>query len=489
MRKTALALALAVYGTACAQAAVRLTGATRAAPAAAARAVPSLPQLAPISAAAPAPGAAPVIIVPSRESMLCPSPYGAMSEIHYQAAILHEPTAMGQLLAHMALGRNYASGNLQSLYLGIASIYDGDAPASERTLAATAALTRYDAFLEMAERHPDLPSWLKKKISRMREPLVRDGAAVHGMAWARQELAALAQTDKLLTKAKRARAKVPAPATSPASAAGRRSRKDDTSIESENVEISTMREERDIRRSLEFALEKALARLQAGRRLGASKRLLARLEAQLALSAEELRSIMPELRALAAYWRDATYAMAFAAHKPGRILAMPPNRGLKLIAEPGGWRVEASFETDVRAPARRRAVKAAIEEYWRGTFSWRGERVRLRVVVDIMPIPKNSDFSGRRLILKDAGAATSMAGRDTIYLGRNADYMVPAHEFGHILGLDDDYSSRLLPERFAREVRSTPGSIMGDRAGVVQERHLRRAYLLLRRRRDSDIPR
>ncbi|MDE2141780.1 MAG: hypothetical protein KGJ84_05150 [Elusimicrobia bacterium] len=418
--------------------------------------------------------------VPSAESMTRPSPYGAMSAVQYRAAILHEPAAMRQVVSAMSADRNEAGGVLQDLYLGLASIYDGAEPEAERARAASTALERYGAFLGAIERHPDMPVWLRKNVARTRQSLVRTGAALHGMAWARQESGALDRTGDLLSAADHALVRTPVQQpTEPAPSALPVNGDDRIAAESESVEIDTMRGDRDLRKSLEFALEKALTRLELGRRRDVSTRQRANLVKDLSAAAEAVRASVPGLRASAAYWRDATYAMAFAAHRPGRVVWRPRSPGLELVAEPGGWRIEASFESDVRDPARLRAVKAVIEETWRGEFSWRGERMRIRTVVRVDPIPENTRFSGRRLVLKDAGEGTSMARQGVIYLAQDGEYMEPAHEFGHILGLADDYSSRLIPEDFAREIRSLQGSIMGDRNGVAQERLLRRAYLLL----------
>ena len=78
----------------------------------------------------------------------------------------------------------------------------------------------------------------------------------------------------------------------------------------------------------------------------------------------------------------------------------------------------------------------------------------------------------------------SYANGSTIGLSRDLGYSAPAHEFGHILGLDDEYTEEYSGETGHLTTVQNQGSLMGSHTGDVLERHLLQVYgALLRQQR------
>lgn len=92
-------------------------------------------------------------------------------------------------------------------------------------------------------------------------------------------------------------------------------------------------------------------------------------------------------------------------------------------------------------------------------------------------------LNGSAPSLEDAGAHVSRADADSILLSRKADYATPAHEFGHVIGLVDEYEETYNPEHKAGMHVQYPSSLMASMAGKVLPRHFKLAYQLLKRQR------
>jgi hypothetical protein len=167
--------------------------------------------------------------------------------------------------------------------------------------------------------------------------------------------------------------------------------------------------------------------------------------------------------------------------KAHSIVWVPDNANLRLIPEPGGYRVEAAFETDIQDDSVLKTVKDSIEEYWDGRFDWNGSPTGLRARIDIKKLAPGQAFSAGSLRILDSRSGVSHATRDTIVLDRNLRYDVPAHEFGHILGLADEYREGYDPDLAAAVMLQNHASIMGSPKGKVLPRHLKTVYQLLRR--------
>ncbi|MBI5883074.1 MAG: hypothetical protein HZB91_08220 [Elusimicrobia bacterium] len=164
------------------------------------------------------------------------------------------------------------------------------------------------------------------------------------------------------------------------------------------------------------------------------------------------------------------------------IVWVPDNKGLRLSAEKGGWVVKASFETDIQDDAVLRSVKASIEEYWQGSFEFQKKTHTFRTEIEIRKLAPGTAFSQGALAIRDNDKWLSLAGPDVILLGHDLQYATAAHEFGHTMGLADEYRNGYDPDLRASVEFQNPASIMSSLAGSVLPRHLRLAFLLLKRR-------
>jgi hypothetical protein len=174
------------------------------------------------------------------------------------------------------------------------------------------------------------------------------------------------------------------------------------------------------------------------------------------------------------------WALTARAHRAAWV---PDNANLRLVPEPGGYRVEADFETNIQDDAVLKTVKASIEEYWRGHFEDNGRDYSFRVVVSIKKLAPDQAFLAGSLRLMDSLSAVSNASPDTIVLDHRLGYGVPAHEFGHIMGLNDEYREGYDPDLAAAVHLQNRASLMGNsqEGGKVLPRHFKTAYQLLRR--------
>lgn len=157
---------------------------------------------------------------------------------------------------------------------------------------------------------------------------------------------------------------------------------------------------------------------------------------------------------------------------------VPDHPGLTMRAVPGGVLVRADFETTISDARTLEAFKRSVERHWSGPFELDGRPLDFRVEVSIRSIPPTAPFSPDALRLKESDFAFALP--DTVALSKAWDFDVAAHEFGHILGLPDEYIEFYAPRRRVGVTRYNPGSIMsGHVTGVVHPRHRRAAYGLL----------
>jgi len=166
-----------------------------------------------------------------------------------------------------------------------------------------------------------------------------------------------------------------------------------------------------------------------------------------------------------------------------KIVWVPKNEHLHLVEEKGGYALVADFQTDITDDKALAFIKASIEDYWRGYFTFNGEQRHFRTFVRIRKVPTGAEFSKGALKLQGGSGRISHGGPDGVYLETDLDFATPAHEFGHVLGLADEYQEGYREEdRTAWSVQNQ-GSLMGSLGGSVLPDQFRLVYQLLRRHR------
>ena len=149
---------------------------------------------------------------------------------------------------------------------------------------------------------------------------------------------------------------------------------------------------------------------------------------------------------------------------------------LQLISVAGGFIIQASFESDIQKIEVLETFKSSIEEYWRGIFELDGKTIGLRTNISIRKLKPGEDFSPDALKLTETEGLTAYVNGEGIHLSRKLDYHTPAHEFGHVLGLPDEYTEVYQgPDQGDVHVQNE-GSLMSSWSGVLHPRHFRAAY-------------
>lgn len=153
----------------------------------------------------------------------------------------------------------------------------------------------------------------------------------------------------------------------------------------------------------------------------------------------------------------------------GRLLSLPhPSISLRENAD--GYLLQASFETDIQDPAVVAAFRRSIESYWTRTFEENGRSRRFTAKIAVRVLGPNKACSPDSLCLADGGTVSG-ANAQGVLLSREFEFSVPAHEFGHVMGLPDEYENKYFPESMKVVNEQDRSSLMAHGEGVLQSRH------------------
>jgi hypothetical protein len=160
-------------------------------------------------------------------------------------------------------------------------------------------------------------------------------------------------------------------------------------------------------------------------------------------------------------------------------LWVPNNPNLVLEMRGAAAHLQATFETDIDDPATIAEFKRSIEEHWQGEFtSAAGKEIKFTVGIDVKKLGEADSFSPKALKLVEGEYAYALP--EAIALPRRWGYDVAAHEFGHIMGLPDEYIEGYRGDLRHGWTQTNAGSLMGTaETGIVHQRHLQSAYRLL----------
>ena len=228
--------------------------------------------------------------------------------------------------------------------------------------------------------------------------------------------------------------------------------------------------------------ESAAWRHERAVQLGMSQKNQAATEQAAREKAERLKEALDSAVKYADYAVGAIYPFIFSFYPLDQDAAWSLHPGLKLVETPKGYRILAAFATAIDRADVIETFRHSIERYWRGAFTRDGRRVEVETAVDVLILRPDQESPQDRLLLKD-GKSHSSATPDGIALERRFDFAVPAHEFGHVLGLPDEYRTVFEEERVSIRSENPESSLMGSLVGLVQPRHLEKAldHLMLHR--------
>lgn len=419
-------------------------------------------------------------------AQLVERPDAALAPAGFQAIILGRRGKAANVLPRIESDPDGVQTVLKAMYVSLKTVMDGDLAAEERGRIVYALNLRFAAFLDELVRRGRLPAAALSAIARSKSEFLAESVLLEELARHRQTsaratdlerslLAGLAEGGSDTEGLERWRIGRPIPSSERG-----RSRRGEF-FHSLSADAAGLE---DVRLRLE-TLERR-SRLAADGGLF-SERLRRRVDAELAaFRAEALKKVRDILE-----WsvRAVSFTIPQSFLTPGllesrtrRVAHIPDNKNLRLSVRDGEALISVRFETDLRDDEVLRTIRDSIEDYWRGEFSLDGRLVRLRTRVAIRKIPPGAPFSPGSLALTDSGGVTPHASASVIFFSHDLPYAVAAHEFGHILGLPDEYQEGYRPSGREIVIRADGASLMGARDGAVLPRHLRTVYRLLRRR-------
>lgn len=410
----------------------------------------------------------------------------ALTSAGFQAIVLGRREKATEVLSWIESDPGGVQTVLEAMYASLRTVMIGGLPAEERGRTAHALNLKFAAFLDELVRRGNLPAAALSEISRSKSEFLAESVLLEELARHRQTAARAADLERSLRAGladggagtedpERWRIGRPIP-SSERGLGGRVEFVHSLSADAAGLEDARFR----------------LAALERRARLAAdggrfSERLRRRVDAELAaFRAETLKRARETLewtvRAVSFTIPRSFLNPGLLESRPRRVAHIPDNKNLRLSVRDGEALISVRFETDLRDDEVLRTIRDSIEDYWRGEFVLDGRLVRLRTQAAIRKIPPGAPFSPGSLALTDSGGAPAHASASAIFFGRDLPYAAAAHEFGHILGLRDEYQEGYRPAGREIVVREDEASLMGARAGAVLPRHLKTVYRLLRRR-------
>jgi hypothetical protein len=419
-----------------------------------------------------------------------------LTQSGFQALVQNDSAAMAEILPWLKTTRNALPTMLSSIYQALGRVAAAEGiSGSERAILAQGLNDRFSAALEILSRSPEFSRSQRGTLAEVRGRYLDNYAALNELMHHRQATGLFSSLQEkaisLVASSQQQNYAADRWSIQPPLPAAQRGQGEDRE---ERIFLGTGETERNVR-DWQFYLEKYLTRYRIATQ---NPRFSQRVREQMTqvLSTFLGRFFQTEgalhsnLERVPGFSLHASFmdpwTITARAH---RIVWVPDNANLRLVPETGGYRVEADFETDIQDDAVLKTVKASIEDYWKGRFDFGGRDSAFRVVVSIRKLAVGQQFSEGSLRIMDSRNGISHALRDAMVLDHTLRYDVPAHEFGHILGLADEYREGYDPDLASAVMLQNHVSIMGSPRGKVLPRHFKLAFQLLRRRSLAPGPR
>ena len=409
------------------------------------------------------------------------------------SAVLGAPSAEMGSVADAALRDGRLSPALYDLYSALRGVVDGPEPDGERAALALAMQDKFVSFLR-AVRSPGREPGIRAPAGRVLHRTVLTGALVRGLferrvvaaktEALRAALAAAPVSPRVRERAKRSLEPADAGWKLPRRVAAE-SRVPDESIRLGRASsLSAIAERADSRR---FMLERQARRAAitaSDPRFSAAFRRKHR---------RRLESLFLKTAPYSSWYDDMATQLVgnrllnqfIAPERRGAVagpLHVPSNPNLALrFSREEGFVLQAALTTDIAEPAVAEYVKASIEDYWRGVVGTAAGPVPLRTAVTVRRLGPGERFADDDLRLTETGGLGAYATRLGIAFARRIPFWgTAAHEFGHVLGLPDDYRVDFDPRAVAFRESGDRASLMAsDSTGAVRQEHLQLVAVLL----------
>lgn len=409
----------------------------------------------------------------------------------YRALVLGRREDTAATASYVAAEPESVRSVLAAMYDALQLVVDSDLPAEMRGRTAHALNARFSGFLDEVLRQEGLSEQTRLKVSRAKAEFLDEPVVLEELTRRRQTLSRLRALEKDIQDAQprnepyagtvmvpaHEQWRIGAPVPEP-------EREQRSFVHERTDRLPQLARDVD---ALSFRFETLRKRLELASRGGFSERLREKTRAALEDFASEALDGVRTLNAKIT--RIAAIALPRGFMEPGAIDArlrgivfVPNNRNLRMRVTENAALVTVDFETDIDNDDVLKTVAASIEDYWRGEFVLAGRTRNFQTRVNIRRLAPGQAFSPGSLTLREAVDTVASASKDGIVFDRDLAYSTPAHEFGHILGLNDEYTEGYRAADRTRVQRRNMGSLMGSLEGGVQSRHLRTAYQLLRRR-------
>ncbi|OGR96699.1 MAG: hypothetical protein A2V88_01595 [Elusimicrobia bacterium RBG_16_66_12] len=404
--------------------------------------------------------------------------------IIFNAALAQDEASYSELLARSSDRRGFGS-VLTSLYHALRRAHEAGLAADVRVGASGLMHDALGRFLDRVAADEAFPPETRNMAREVRDDYLKERRLLSALAWGRQEQNRIAEARRALiaenvreaTQSRKVGAdrlkegwQPPAPDARPPEKAGR-------GIDRWSESLRDMAGTFQNRFSL-FQLAQNRHDTAAKTRLSPAS--AARETGRWENSAHAFGEFLDSHESSVDYFLDHTLRMGFNRMATrGKPLRIPTNPNLVLRKTAKGYRLEASFVTMIREQAVIDSFRRSIESYWTGRFEEKGRRRLFETRIRVRVLAEGEKPSPDALLLEDGMTVSGTAER-RILLRRDFDFSTPAHEFGHILGLPDEYVNDYDPEGMKIVDAQNRASAMASHRGLVQARHFARVVALLR---------
>jgi hypothetical protein len=374
------------------------------------------------------------------------------------------------------------SSTLYAIFTGLRAVIQSDLPEAERDRLARALAGRYTAFLDQVRTAPELQPELRAGAGRAGSRFMKGGQLLDELTKLRELQDILTFIGIELSAEKPADAQEgggalwepPARAVIPVAP---KTPDEDAVTTFQNSLAPVLEKARWVRSELS-------RRREAARLVGVRGGLVDHPQAGAGWQAfvADAMGWLKAAQAVASRFHWFSLKAGVTGSRPKPIIWVPNTPGLRLVPTKDGYILNAAFQTNIESAEAVQAVQRSIERYWKGEFKEKGQRRKLVTRVEVSRVDARHPWIPGGLWLLDGFQGLTNAVPNKLTLARRFRFDEPAHEFGHLLGLGDDYSESFDFKSRVATHTLRHASIMGSNSGAVLPRHLQLAVSLLRQK-------